>query len=78
MCSPQAEDGNLVKREWWRRFRLPSSEPFHEELISVDAAFKGNDTSDYVAITVWGRRGSDFFLLYCLNRQLDAMGMTSA
>lgn len=71
MCSPRAEDGNLVKREWWRRFRLPAAEPFHEELISVDAAFKGNDTSDYVAITVWGRRGSDFFLLYCLNRQLD-------
>lgn len=71
MCSPRAEEGNLVKREWWRRFRLPASEGFSEQLISVDAAFKGGETSDFVAITVWGRRGSDFYLLYCLNRQMD-------
>lgn len=71
MCSPRAEDGNLVKREWWRRFRLSAGETFHEQLISVDAAFKGGETSDFVAITVWGRRGSDHYLLYCLNRQLD-------
>ena len=85
MCSPRAEDGNLVKREWWRRFKLRPSQSasrtaapegergldFHEELISVDAAFKGGETSDFVAITVWGRRGSDYYLLYCLNRRLD-------
>lgn len=71
MCLPRAEDGNLVRREWWKRFRLGSEEGFHEQLISVDAAFKGGETSDFVAITVWGRRGSDYFLLYCLNRQLD-------
>ncbi|MBR6521782.1 MAG: phage terminase large subunit [Oscillospiraceae bacterium] len=71
MCSPRAEDGNLVRREWWKRFRLGAEVGFHEQLISVDAAFKGGETSDYVAITVWGRRGSDYFLLYCLNRQLD-------
>ncbi len=71
MCSPRAEDGNLVKREWWRRFRLGEPGGFHEELISVDAAFKGGETSDFVAITVWGRRGSDYYLLYCLNRRLD-------
>ena len=71
MCSPRAEDGNLVRRDWWKRFRLGAEEGFHEQLISVDAAFKGGETSDYVAITVWGRRGSDYFLLYCLNRRLD-------
>ena len=71
MCSPRAEDGNLVKREWWRRFRLDPAEHYSEELISVDAAFKGTETSDFVAITVWGRRGSEYYLLYCLNRQLD-------
>ena len=71
MCSPRAEDGNLVRREWWKRFRLGTEEGFYEQLISVDAAFKGGETSDFVAITVWGRRGSDYFLLYCLNRQLD-------
>lgn len=71
MCSPRAEEGNLVKREWWRRFHLPLPEGFGEELISVDAAFKGGESSDFVAITVWARRGSDFYLLYCLNRRLD-------
>lgn len=71
MCSPRAEDGNLVKREWWHRFQPGEMGAFNEELISVDAAFKGGETSDFVAITVWGRRGSDYFLLYCLNRRLD-------
>ncbi len=71
MCSPRAEDGNLVKREWWRRFRLSDAPDFSEQLISVDAAFKGGEASDFVAITVWGRRGTDYYLLYCLNRRFD-------
>ena len=71
MCSPRAEEGNLVKREWWRRYPPEDKGGFYGELISVDAAFKSGDGCDFVAITVWGRRGADFYLRYCLNRRLD-------
>ena len=40
-------------------------------MISVDAAFKGADTSDYVAIQVWSRAGADFYLRASVKRHLD-------
>lgn len=72
MCSPRVEGGNLIKRSWWRFFKddeLP--EHFGSMLISVDAAFKKTDTSDFVAITVWAKWRSNYYCLYCLNRQMD-------
>jgi predicted phage terminase large subunit-like protein len=70
MCRPRVEGGNLVDRSWWRYFRPNSIRDFGTEVISVDAAFKGTDSSDYVAITVWGKLNTDYYLLYCLNRHL--------
>ena len=68
-CSPRVEGGNLVQRSWWRRY---ASEPvFGNSVISVDAAFKGGERNDYVAITVWGKVGSDYYLRYCLRQHLD-------
>ena len=70
-CSPRVEGGNLVKREWWKHYN-PSEPPvFATEVISVDAAFKGADNNDYVAITVWGKSENDYYLRYCMNRHLD-------
>ena len=69
-CAPRVEGGNLVQRSWWRYYKPDELPMFGTQLISVDAAFKGTDTSDYVAITVWGKRGQDYYLLYCLNRQM--------
>jgi predicted phage terminase large subunit-like protein len=44
----------------------------------VDAAFKGNENNDYVAITVWGKAGNDYYLRYCLRRHLDFPGTVAA
>lgn len=75
-CSPRVEGGNLVQRSWWRRY---SAEPeYGNSVISVDAAFKGNENNDYVAITVWGKAGNDYYLRYCLRRHLDFPGTLSA
>ena len=70
-CSPRVEGGNIVKRSWWKRYDPKTVTAFGTEVISVDAAFKGNDTNDYVAIEVWGKRGNDYYLRYCLNRHMD-------
>lgn len=53
-----------------RRY-CPEPVEYDYQVISVDAAFKGNETSDYVAIQVWGRYGRDYYLRYSLNRHLD-------
>ena len=40
----------------------------------MDAAFKGGENNDFVAITVWGKAGRDYYLLECVNRHLDFPG----
>lgn len=70
-CAPRVEGGNLVKREWWKRYDPMEIKEFATEIISVDAAFKGNDDNDFVAIEVWGKIGTDYYLRYVLNRHLD-------
>ena len=70
-CSPRQEEGNLVRRDWWKYYDPEEQIPFGTEIISVDASFKGDDFSDYVSIQVWGKRAQDYYLRYCLNKRLN-------
>ena len=70
-CSPRSEEGNLVLREWWKYYDPEEPISFGTELISVDASFKGEDSSDYVSIQVWGKCNQDYYLRYCLNKRLN-------
>ena len=78
LCAPRVEDGEVVKRHWWKRFDLRKKPPFGTQVISVDAAFKGGENNDFVAITVWGKAGNDYYLLDCINRHLDFPGTLRA
>lgn len=78
MCSPRIEGGNLIHRDWWRLYDPDETKLFGTEVISVDAAFKDADTSDYVSIQVWGKLRSDYYLRYCLNKHLDFPGTVAA
>lgn len=70
MGRPSSAEGNIFKREWWRYYdKLPEHLPLL--VISVDAAFKGNEDSDYVAIEVWGKLNADFYLVDMLKKQMD-------
>lgn len=71
MCSPRVEGGNLVHRDWWRYYDADEVTGFGTEVISVDATFKGGEDNDFVAIEVWGKRGSDYYCRYALNRHMD-------
>jgi predicted phage terminase large subunit-like protein len=71
MCAPVTEGGNLVRRSWWQYYQPEETPSFGTECISVDAAFKGEENSDYVSIQVWGKRGNDYYLRYCCNEHLD-------
>lgn len=72
---PAPAEGNLFRRSWWKRYHrageyIPEGvdsrllpERFDQEVISVDCSFKETNSSDFVAIGVWGRLGSESFLL---------------
>jgi predicted phage terminase large subunit-like protein len=70
-CAPRVEGGNLVKREWWKLYDPKEIFAFGTEIISVDAAFKGREDNDFVAIEVWAKRGNDYYCRYVLNRHMD-------
>ncbi len=70
-CAPRAEQGQIVRRDWWRRYDPGGVGAFGAQVISVDAAFKGGEDNDFVAIEVWAKRGNDYFCRFCLNRHLD-------
>ena len=70
-CSPRQEEGNIVQRNWFKYFDPDEDIAFGTEMISVDASFKGDDSSDFVSIQVWGKRAQDYYLRYCLNKRLN-------
>lgn len=58
---PTSQEGNMLKRDWWKYYDvLP---PMGSEIISVDAAFKDEDDSDYVVVQVWGKNQANMYLI---------------
>lgn len=65
---PSPADGGIFKRHHWRIHERPRAVQLgngswfvpgaEEVIISVDAAFKDLKDSDYVAMTVWARKGA--------------------
>ena len=70
MGRPTSAEGNIFKREWWQYYnKLP--ENIQLVGISVDATFKDSDTSDFVAIEVWGKLNSDYYLIDLIKKRMD-------
>ena len=74
MCNPRIEGGNIVKKAWFRRYDPKAITEWGMTLISVDASFKGKETNDFVAITVWSKLGADYYIRHCSNKHLDFPG----
>lgn len=73
MQRPMPLDGDLFKRDWWQYYRaLPAR--FDAIIISVDAAFKDTNDSDFVVVQVWGVCGAQYYLL---DQVRDRMGITA-
>jgi predicted phage terminase large subunit-like protein len=67
---PAPMAGGLVRREWLRYYdSLPGD--LTDFTLSVDAAFKSGELSDYVVCQCWARRGADFYLLDQVRAKLD-------
>jgi len=54
MQNPTAEEGSILKREWWKVWDNPNIPPLKHIIQSYDTAFSKKETADYSAITTWG------------------------
>ena len=58
---PSPPGGTIFASSWWRWYSRPPE--FEEIAISVDATFKGKETSDDVAVQAWGMVGVQSYLV---------------
>jgi predicted phage terminase large subunit-like protein len=54
MQRPTAEEGNIIKRRWWRMYEKDDPPRCDYVLMSMDTAYSERETADYSAITTWG------------------------
>ena len=61
-CDPTPVAGAIIDPAWWQWYEY--SEGLEPDMtdISVDAAFHGDDKSDFVTIQVWSIVGENFYL----------------
>ena len=54
MQNPTAEEGSIIKREWWRKWTHDYIPECVHIIQSYDTAFLKKETADFSAITTWG------------------------
>ena len=54
MQNPTAEEGAIIKREWWNIWEKDDPPTCSYIIQSYDTAFSKGDRADYSAITTWG------------------------
>jgi predicted phage terminase large subunit-like protein len=54
MQTPTAEEGSIIKREWWQPWKNESLPPVKYIIQSYDTAFSKKQNADYSAISTWG------------------------
>tara|TARA_R100001510_G_scaffold52810_1_gene53857 strand:- start:1854 stop:3320 length:1467 start_codon:yes stop_codon:yes gene_type:complete len=52
--NPTAEEGAIIKKEWWNVWEKEAVPPLSYVMQSYDTAFSKKETADYSAITTWG------------------------
>lgn len=79
---PTPVAGQLFKRGWTTQRYQGDPQRFarglDEVALTIDCAFKGLDTSDYVVIQVWGRKGTAKYLLDQVRARMDIVATIQA
>lgn len=70
---PVPEAGNIVKWEWFPRYRdvPPAKTPRDRIVQSWDTAMKAHDGTDWSVCTSWAIRGEDYYLVDLYRERLD-------
>ena len=66
---PSSEQGNLIRKDWWKRYKVAPR--MAQQILSIDASFKGSEDNDFVCIQCWGKTGADVYLLDSIKDHLD-------
>lgn len=66
---PSSEQGNLIHRDWWQWY--DEAPAMAQQILSIDASFKGNEDNDFVAIQCWGKRDADAYWLDGYKKHMD-------
>lgn len=76
--NPTAEEGAIVKREWWKMWEPDHPPPCDFIIQSWDTAFLKSERSDYSACTTWGvfykdenRNDAHIILLDAFKRRME-------
>ena len=69
---PFASTGDLFKAEYWKTYSRTASlrDSFDYLQLSIDASFRNTETSDYVAMEVWGLKGREAYLWKLINKRM--------
>lgn len=69
---PSASEGNLFHKEWWQLYSRKNMrfEDFEYTCLSVDATFKQTETSDMVAMELWGIAQNHAWLYKLVNKRM--------
>jgi predicted phage terminase large subunit-like protein len=67
---PSPAGGSIFKRAWFNYYKEQPRE-FHHKMLSVDCAFKKSETTDYVAMHVYGMVGTKKYLIWRVKERLD-------
>ena len=68
---PSSQNGNLFPRESWQYYRRSEGPQRWDYLqLSVDATFKQTETSDKVAMELWGVYDNDAWLVKLVNKRM--------
>lgn len=52
--NPTAEEGALIKREWWQKWEQDDPPPCEYIIMTLDAAAEAKNRSDFTALLTWG------------------------
>jgi len=74
---PSSIGGNIVQRVWWKTYKeLPAL--FDQMIISADLTFKDGQKNDFAVFQVWGRVGSQKYLIDQVRARMGFTGQLSA
>ena len=68
--NPSSPEGMILERAWWQYYRQAPNH-FDEIIQSWDCTFKDTDGTDYVVGQVWGKLGSNKYLLDQVRDRMD-------
>ena len=75
--NPTAEEGSIIKREWWNVWEHDDIPALQHVIQSYDTAFMKKETADFSAITTWGvfqpseDSGPGLILLDCVKDRFE-------